>query len=144
MRQMTIGAFDRGRTLLLHQSTRVSGISTLLDRSKVSWIEQAAASDQLEAHEVASSTVSAEIEAHGLAAVDILKIDVEGYFMEVLKGIAPEHLAKIRNIVMEVDYLPEPGIKPHDAESMLQAMGYNTDCLDRSQSNNLTFYAWRA
>jgi hypothetical protein len=25
----------------------------------------------------------------------------------------------------------------------LQAMGYQTDCLDRSQGNNLTFYAWR-
>ena len=26
---------------------------------------------------------------------------------------------------------------------MLTAMGYETDCLDRSLSNNLTFYAWR-
>jgi hypothetical protein len=62
----------------------------------------------------------------------------------VLKGIAPEHVQNIRNIVMEVDYLPETGIKPDEAEYMLKTMGYSTDCLDRSQDNNLTFYAWRA
>jgi FkbM family methyltransferase len=136
-------AATHGETLLLSQSTKVPGISTLFDRSRVSWVEQAAANRQLEVHEVVTSTVSAEIEAQQLAAVDILKIDVEGYFMEVLKGIAPEHLPKIRNIVMEVDYLPETGIRPDDVEDLLKAMGYSTDCLDRSQRNNLTFYAWR-
>jgi FkbM family methyltransferase len=136
-------ASTRGEKLVLHQSTKVSGISTLLDERKVSWIGQASAGHQLETHEVTSSTVSAEIEAHRLAAVDILKIDVEGYFLEVLKGIAPEHVETIRNIVTEVDYLPETGIKPEEAERVLQAMGYQTDCLDRSQGNNLTFYAWR-
>src|SRR5258708_8809955 len=137
-------ASTRGRTLVLHQSTKVSGISTLLEESKVSWIGQASASHQLESHQVASSTVSADIEAHGLTTVDILKIDVEGYFLEVLKGIAPEHVQNIRNIVMEVDYLPETGITPDEAEDMLKTMGYSTHCLDRSQGNNLTFYAWRA
>jgi hypothetical protein len=82
-------------------------------------------------------------EAHRLAVVDILKIDVEGYFIEVLKGIAPEHVTRIKNIVLEVDYLPETGIKPDEAEDLLKAMGYRTDCLDRSQANNLTFYAYR-
>jgi len=90
-----------------------------------------------------TSTVSAEIAAHRLATVDILKIDVEGYFVEVLEGIAPTDFAKIRKMVIEVDYLPETGIKPDDVEGMLNAMGYETDCLDRSLSNNLTFYAWR-
>jgi FkbM family methyltransferase len=132
-----------GETLVLNQSTRVSGISTLVERSKVSWVEQAAADRQLEVHEVVTSTISAEIAAHRLATVDILKIDVEGYFIEVLKGIAAADLAKVRNIVMEVDYLPETGIKPDDVEGMLTAMGYQTDCLDRSLSNGLTLYAWR-
>jgi hypothetical protein len=75
--------------------------------------------------------------------VDILKIDVEGYFIEVLKGMAATDFAKIRHMVIEVDYLPETGIRPDDVEAMLTAMGYQTDCLDRSLSNNLTFYAWR-
>lgn len=136
-------ASSPGQKLILHQSTRVSGISTLLDKSKVDWIGKASASQQLETHEVATSTVSAEIEANGIAAVDILKIDVEGYFLEVLKGIAPKDFSKIKNIVAEVDYLPETGIKADDFESALKAMGYKTDCRDRSQKNNLTFYAWR-
>lgn len=63
--------------------------------------------------------------------------------MEVLKGIDPEHLPKIRNIVIEVDYLPETGIRPDDVEAVLGAMGYSTDRLDRSQRNNLVFYGWR-
>jgi FkbM family methyltransferase len=132
-----------GETLVLKQSTRVSGISTLLEPSQVSWVGQAAAAQELETHAVVTSTVSAEIDAHRLATIDILKIDVEGYFVEVLNGIAPADFPKIRNMVIEVDYLPETGIRPDDVEGMLKAMGYETGCLDRSLSNNLTFYAWR-
>jgi len=136
-------ASTAGQKLVLHQSTKVSGISTLLDKRTVSWIGKAAANRELETFEVMSSTISAEIAAHAIASVDILKIDVEGYFLEVLQGIAPEDFSKIRNIVAEVDYLPETGIEPDEFENLLQARGYATDCLDRSQQNNLTFYAWR-
>ena len=145
----TVAAFNRaiaaaaGGTLVLHQSTRISGISTLLEPSKVGWIAKAAAEDTLEMHQVMTSTLSTELAANGLAAVDILKIDVEGYFLEVLKGIAPADQGKIRNIVAEVDYLPETGIRADEAEIMLRAMGYETDYLDRTQQNNLTLYAWR-
>jgi FkbM family methyltransferase len=133
-----------GQKLVLHQSTSISGISTLLDPGGVNWIAQAAADRQLVTHEVISSTVSAEMESNRLAAIDILKIDVEGYFMEVLRGIAARDFARIANIVMEVDYLPETGIKPDDVEALLKTVGYRTDWLDRSQDNNLTLYAWRA
>ena len=136
-------ASTSGQKLVLHQSTSISGISTLLDTGTVNWIAQAAADRQLVTHEVTSSTVSAEMESNRLAAIDILKIDVEGYFMEVLKGIAAKDFARIANIVMEVDYLPETGIKPDDVEDLLKTVGYQTDWLDRSQDNNLTLYAWR-
>jgi FkbM family methyltransferase len=145
----TIAAFNQavasrsGETLVLHQPTRVSGLSTLLDQRQVTWLADAAANQELETHEVISTTVSDQIAAHGIATVDMLKIDVEGYFLEVLKGIAPADLEKIRNIAMECDFLPETGIKPDEVEGMLQAMGYRTDCLDRTQDNNLIFYAWR-
>jgi FkbM family methyltransferase len=134
-------ASSAGRTLTLHQSTRVSGISTLLDPKTVGWIGTASDQQQLETHQVTTTAVSNEIK--GLAAVDLLKIDVEGYFLEVLNGIAEPDFARIRNIVLEVDYLPETGIRADDVESLLQRKGYRTDCLDRSQDNNLTFYAWR-
>lgn len=132
-----------GETLVLSQPTRVSGLSTLLNERQVPWLADAAANQELETHEVISTTVSEQIAAHQIATVDMLKIDVEGYFLEVLKGIAPADLGKIRNIAMECDFLPETGIKPDEVESMLQAMGFRTDCLDRTQDNNLIFYAWR-
>jgi FkbM family methyltransferase len=130
-----------GRKLILHQSTRVSGISTLLDPRTVPWIGNASAKRELETHEVTTSTVSDEIKA--LSSIDMLKIDVEGYFLEVLRGIADADFPKIKNIVLEVDYLPETGIRPEEAEILLQQKGYRTDCLDRSKDNGLTFYAWR-
>ncbi len=133
-----------GETLVLHQPTRVSGLSTLLNKDQVTWLADAAANQELETHEVTSTTVSEQIAAHRIAAVDMLKIDVEGYFLEVLKGIVPADLGKIRNIAMECDFLPETGIKPEEVEALLQGMGFRTDCLDRTQDNNLIFYAWRS
>jgi hypothetical protein len=111
--------------------------------ARVGWIAQAARRRELESHTVTTSTVTAELEANAVGTVDILKIDVEGYFLEVLKGIAPRDYAKIRNIVVEADYLPETGIRADDVEAILESMGYATHCLDRSQGNNLIFYAWR-
>ncbi len=132
-----------GQKLVLNHATSVSGLSTLLDATQVGWMAQAFADGGMTAYEVTSSTVSAEMDSNRLAAIDILKIDVEGYFVEVLKGIAPNDFARIANIVMELDYLPETGIKPVDVEDLLRAMGYRTDWLDPSQENNLVLYAWR-
>ena len=126
-----------GRTLTLHQSPLVSGISTLLDKSKVRWVQQLSASDEILTHEVVTSTVSAEMAANRIPAVDILKIDVEGYFMEVLKGIAEADFERIRNIVVEIDYSAEAEVTLLDVEDMLTARGYQTD------HEEDTFYAWR-
>lgn len=136
-------ASTSGKTLVLNQSTSVSGISTLLEPESVSWVERAASAEMLEKHEVTTTTVSDEIAAHGLEQIDILKIDVEGYFLEVLAGVRDEDFARIRNVVVEVDYLPETGIGPFHIEDVLRSKGFETDCLDRTQPNNLTFYAWR-
>ena len=126
-----------GKTLTLHQSPLVSGISTFLDESKVRWVQQLSASDELITHDVVTSTVSAEMAANQIPAVDILKIDVEGYFMEVLKGIDEPDFERIRNIVVEIDYSAEAEVTPRDVEKMLTAKGYQTD---REED---TFYAWR-
>jgi len=130
-------ASSSGRTLTLHQSPLVSGISTLLDKNKVRWVQQLSASDEILTHEVVTSTVSAEMAANKIPAVDILKIDVEGYFMEVLKGVAAADFERIRNIVVEIDYSVEAEVTPLDVEKMLTAKGYQTDREDD------TFYAWR-
>jgi len=138
-----VHAFNRplastgGKTLTLHQSPLVSGISTLLDKSRVRWVQQLSASNEILTHEVVSSTVSAEMAANRIVALDILKIDVEGYFMEVLRGISEPDFERIRNIVVEVDYAAEAEATALDIAKMLTAHGYETD---RDED---TFYAWR-
>jgi FkbM family methyltransferase len=126
-----------GEALTLYQSPLVSGISTLLSKSKVPWVRQLSASNEILTHDVVTSTVSTEMKANRIAAIDILKIDVEGYFMEVLKGIADPDFERIGNIVVEVDYAVEAGAKSLDVEKLLSARGYQTD------SDEDTFYAWR-
>jgi len=138
-----VHAFNRplagvsGQALTLHQSPLVSGISTLLDDRKVRWVQQLSASNEILAHEVVTSTVSTEMRENRIAALDILKIDVEGYFMEVLKGISDPDFERIRNIVVEVDYAAEAEATCLDVEKVLTARGYQTD------SDEDTFYAWR-
>ena len=126
-----------GKALTLYQSPLVSGISTLLDKSKVRWVQQLSATNEVGTHEVVTSTVSSEMRENQIAALDILKIDVEGYFMEVLKGISDPDFERIRNIVVEVDYSVEAGATRLDVEKVLTARGYQTD------SDEDTFYAWR-
>ena len=46
------------------------------------------------------------MESNRLAAIDVLKIDVEGFFMEVLKGIAANDFAKIANMVKGLPTMP--------------------------------------
>jgi FkbM family methyltransferase len=131
-------ARSSGETIALHQSPLVSGISTLLDRSKVRWVQELSASDDLITYEVVTSTISAEMAANKIPAVDILKIDVEGYFMEVLRGIAEADFERIRNIVVEIDYSTEAEVTTLDVEHMLAARGYQTD------QEEGTLCAWRS
>ncbi len=126
-----------GQTLTLHQSPLVSGISTLLPPTKVGWVAGLTGSNEIIRHEALTTTVSAEIAKHDLAAIDMLKIDVEGHFLEVLGGIADADYARIRNIVIEVDYCEEVGSGPGDVAQMLAKRGYVTDIDD------MTLYAWR-
>jgi len=128
-------ARSSGKTIALHQSPLVSGISTLLDKSKVRWVQDLSASDDLITYDVVTSTISDEMAANKLPAMDILKIDVEGYFMEVLREIAEADFERIRNIV--IDYSTEAEVTTLDVEQMLTARGYQTD---RQEG---TLYAWR-
>jgi FkbM family methyltransferase len=128
-----------GRTLTLHQSPLVSGISTLLDKAKVPWVQKLSDTHELVEHKVTTTTVSDEIARNGLPRIDLLKIDVEGYFMEVLNGIKPADFAKISNLVLEIDYASEAGSSPDAVAKLLTAKGYQTEWRE-----DLTLYAWRA
>lgn len=130
-------ASSAGQTLTLHQSPLVSGISTLLDKTKVPWVQQLSDARELVTHEVTTTTVSAAIAERGIERIDLLKIDVEGFFLEVLRGITDADFARIRNLVIEIDYADEAGASPDDVARLLRAKGFETEC------EELTFYAWR-
>ena len=62
----------------------------------------------------------------------------------MLEGIVPSDYTNIQNIVLEADYLPETGITIRDVEDRLSSYGYDTECPDRLESNNVMLYARRA
>ncbi len=129
-----------GRELTLNQPPWNSGFSTLVDGSRLPWVEELRGKGELITHKVQSTTVSHEIASRGLASVDILKIDVEGHFAEVLDGIGTADLPKVRNIVLEAEYAAELG---HSRESLcdrLRGMGYSVEAKDAAQ---IMIYAWR-
>lgn len=113
--------------LVLNQAPLVSGISTILGDDDVPWVRELRRSGELVCHKVSTTTVSAELKKHAIARVDILKIDVEGHLMEVLGGIAPSDFPRIRNIVLEHEYLGALGLTESSIHGYLRARGYETD-----------------
>jgi FkbM family methyltransferase len=131
---------EAGRELTLHQPPWVAGLSTILDGKTLPWIDELRAKNELYTHKVQSTTISREIATRGLASVDLLKIDVEGHFMEVLEGIAASDFAKVRNIVLEAEYVETLGHTHDSLSRMLRAKGYTVEAQDAAQ---VMLYAWR-
>ena len=48
-----------------------------------------------------TTTLSDVIRTRGLPRIDLLKIDVEGAELEVLRGVAPEHWPRVQQVVLE-------------------------------------------
>jgi len=134
-------SFEAGRELVLHQPPWNSGLSTILDGSKLPWVDELRDKGELLTHKVPSTTVSHEMAVRDLASVDLLKIDVEGYFMEVLEGIAPADFAKVRNIVLEAEYAAALGHTAHSLRALLSDKGYDVEAKHAAQ---IMIYAWRA
>lgn len=66
-------------------------------------------------------TLDEVAQKHGIASIDLLKIDVEGFEFEVLAG-ASEILAKTRAVVIEVSLVRNPGPHAHALLRMLQLL----------------------
>jgi len=132
---------EAGLELVLHQPPWVSGLSTILDGATLPWIDELRDKGELHTHKVRSTTISREMAVHGLTTVDLLKIDVEGHFMEVLEGIAPADMAKVRNIVLEAEYVEALGHSGDSICAMLRDKGYSVEAQDAAQ---IMIYAWRA
>ena len=131
---------EAGRELTLHQPPWVAGLSTILDGRTLPWIDELRDKGELWTHKVRSTTISREIATRGLTTVDLLKVDVEGHFMEVLEGIAPADWARVRNIILEAEYVETLGHTRASLAGLLQARGYTVMAEDAAQ---VMVYAWR-
>lgn len=96
----------------------VAGAVALLGR------EQAERLFAAEARQVETRTLSALIEAEGLAQIDLLKIDVEGDELAVLQGLAAPHWPAIRQVALEVHC----GVDAGQVQSLLAEMGFAVAC----------------
>lgn len=67
-------------------------------------------------------TVSSVIREHGLDRIDLLKIDAEKSELGILRGIAPEHWARVRQVVIEVH--DRTGALVDDVRALLTAQGF--------------------
>lgn len=126
-----------GVEVILRQAPFISGISTMLDETMVPWVRDLKASGELVTHKTITTTLTDEIRNNAIETVDILKIDVEGHFMEVLGGISEADFARIGNIVLEADYLEALGLTEAAICTYLADRGYATE------ARHLTIYAWR-
>lgn len=54
-------------------------------------------------HQIRLRPLSATLTEHGITTVDLLKIDVEGAELDVLRGISDDHWPGIRQVVIEVE-----------------------------------------
>ena len=131
---------EADQELVLNQPPWNSGFSTLLDGSKLPWVDDLHSKGELTRHKVRSTTVSCQIAKHDLAAVDLLKIDVEGHFIEVLDGIALADTSKVRNIVLEAEYADALGHSSESLCALLRGRGYSVETKDAAQ---IMVYAWR-
>jgi phthiocerol/phenolphthiocerol synthesis type-I polyketide synthase E len=132
---------EADQELILNQPPWNSGFSTLLDGSTLPWVDELRGTGELITHKVRSTTVSREMADRGLVKVDLLKIDVEGHFIEVLEGIAPGDASKVRNIVLEAEYADTLGHSRDSLCDLLRGRGYTVEAKDAAQ---IMIYAWRA
>lgn len=90
-------------------------------------------------YSVRTTSLSRELSDHEVDVIDLLKIDVEGHYMEVLEGISD--FARIRRIVLECDWMPQGAAPHHIVVNFLEERGYSVALDDPTKQNNITVYA---
>lgn len=86
--------------------------------------------DELVAHRLDGRTVTVPVRTlsgviveHGLDRIDLLKIDAEKSELAVLRGLAPEHWARVRQVVIEVH--DRTGALVDEVRALLTSQGFD-------------------
>jgi FkbM family methyltransferase len=108
-------------------------------------VESFAGTAQNEWESVTIAATTLDLESAGGYRPTILKIDVEGYESEVLRGAAALIRSARPTIFLEVhlNYLEQRGISPHDVTGPIAACGYEfTDLSGRRRSARSISKSW--
>ncbi|BDA51240.1 31-O-demethyl-FK506 methyltransferase FkbM [Coccomyxa sp. Obi] len=87
-------------------------------------------------------TVSDLIRSHALDSIDLLKIDVEGAELDVLRGIAPEHWDRIHQVVLEVESMAADSAgtpELDEVRTILGRAGFSSVTVDEPQKGSRVF-----
>jgi len=76
-------------------------------------------------------TLSSIIEREKISVIDVLKVDVEGAELRVLRGIADKHWPLVRQVVLEVESFKMVAT----IEALLQAKGFKTHHVASEREN---------
>lgn len=87
-------------------------------------------------------TLSECIREEDLTSIDLVKMDVEKSELAVLKGIAEEDWAKIRQLIVEVHDFQNTGGLRQEIEELLQSHGYTTVLTERENNGYACIYAF--
>lgn len=126
------GLASKASTMKLTYFPNLPGNSTLVPEEKQKLYEEAVKKRGREAADArfgGAQQVDVKLERlshfldgyHDLKTIDLLKVDVEGAELEVIKGLDDVHWALIRNVVVET-YEPS-GLRP-EIEKLLESKGF--------------------
>ncbi len=90
------------------------------------------------------TTLSSFISRNELDKVNLLKIDVEGMELEVMKGASEQHWSRIEQVVAEVHNVEEEGVSRLDSACrLLRDQGFTVSCAPSKHlpSSAFTLYA---
>jgi hypothetical protein len=76
---------------------------------------------------VQGTTLSSIFETNGIAACDLLKMDIEGAEFAVLYSTPPELFTRIKRIYLECHKAPEPRHNDGDLSAFLRQQGYRVE-----------------
>jgi len=111
-------------TARLRVHRELSGLNTLATRD-ITWNHKILPADEV--IEIPVTTLDAHAEAEGLATIHFLKIDVEGFEIDVIRGARNLLRQKrVERILLEVGDLTclNAGVAPDEIVAEIEALGY--------------------
>ena len=122
LHSVALGCSNVRTEMFVHRFFDASSFLPLTDRERAKWSDHL-----LEQRELELVTLDDYVAGHGLPAPDLLKLDVQGYEIEVLKG-ATRTLSRVSAVISEVSFRQTYAGQPlfGTVAGFLSAAGFET------------------